>query len=218
MPTSFSPVDVEILSVFAVELASAARIFTTRQLARHRVLSNRKEPVKRASEMLAPCRHKFEVIPWTQGKPFLWRLSAQEKRKIGLKYRNVGASQHTAHWLTLGDVWMQLVFNGLRPEKWFTEGKEIGRFDVFTVIQRTPYLMEVQLSPLSKREWERKWYQRIEWLKQRRWKDEEWAHRFSPLPPKVLLVTTQPMSVLVPKGSLHAKSIEQLHYIMRPPQ
>jgi hypothetical protein len=212
MPISFSRSAVSAtIYEYAVQLAAAGRLFTLEQLSRHPELSWRRQATKRASEFLAPYRESFEVIPWLRGKPYLWRLTDQEKRRRGLKYRNVGASLHTEHWLALGDLWAHLVANGLRPERWFTEGNDIGRFDVFAVIRKQPYLIEVQLSDLSKDDWNTKWYRRWEWLKQKKWTDTNWAERFTSTVPKVILVTSSHMQNAVetlPKGALYAPRID----------
>jgi hypothetical protein len=214
MPTSFSRSDVSAAVYdYAVALAAAGRLFTLEQLARHPELSWRRQSAKRASEFLSPYRDSFEVIPWLRGKPYLWRLTEQEKRKRGLKYRSVGPSQHTEHWLALGDLWAHLVMNGLRPSQWFTEGNDIGRFDVFAVIHDVPYLFEVQLSDLSKDDWNTKWYRRWEWLKQRKWTDKNWAERFTSTVPKVVLVTSSHMQnaiATLPKGALYAPRIDRV--------
>lgn len=159
------------LFYFATSLAGAARVFTVAQLSGHPELSGRGSPDKRAREFLSLHRDTFEHIHGIYPHLHLWRLTAAYKRKSGLKYRSVSASQHTSHWLMIGDVWMHLTLNGLRPEKWFTEGKAIGGFDVFCMIGEQPYLMEVQRSELTQREWQQKWHRRVEWLKLRRWRE-----------------------------------------------
>jgi hypothetical protein len=203
----------EMVFEFACGLGAAGRIFTMQQLARHPHLSWRTQPVKRASEMLAPFRDSFELVPWE--RTFLWRLSEREKRKRGLNYRNVGASQHVPHWLALGDMWAQLVFHGMRPEKWFTEGRDIGRFDAFMVVGGASYLIELQRTPLPEREWQAKWRRRAEWLRLQKWKEPAWADRFCAFPPRVLLITTQPMDALIPRGVIHVRDISQLHHALR---
>lgn len=214
MPTSF--VANETIFNFAIGLASSARVFTLAQLVRHPLLRDRTQPMKRAWDCLTPYRESFEVLPWIQGAPHVWRLTEAEKQKRGISYRRVGVSQHTEHWLTIGDVWMHLVFNGLRPTKWFTEGKQIGRFDVFAEIRGRPYVMEIQLTPLSEREWKSKWNKRIEWMKTEPWKGATW---FSNAKPTMILVTTQSMRPLLPREALYARTIDQLHHVIkRPPQ
>lgn len=226
MATSFSSPLSAALYARAVELAVAGRVFTLRQLARHPEVSWRSQPEKRAREFLAPYRDCFEVIPWLRTKPYLWRLTDKEKRRRGLKYRNVGATAHTEHWLAIGDSWCELVENGLRPRIWFTEGKDIGRFDVFTMIQNKPFMMEIQLSDLSSKEWKEKWRRRIHWMQQKRWKEDEWSKRFCGEPPKVILVTSHKMEFkegqTIPKGVLVADTIHDLPRVirksLRPPQ
>lgn len=217
MGTSFESISSEMFA-FSVALASASRMFTLQQLARHPLVSGRSQPVKRTSEFLEPYRASFEVVPWYRNKPYLWRLTQTEKQRRGLQYKNVGASQHTEHWLALGDVWLELVFNGLRPLKWFTEGSEIGRFDVFAVVRDQPYLMEIQLTDLSEREWFAKWKRRTEWLQERKWRDELWAERFSDKIPKLLLVTSHPMKLqigkTIPEGVIVANTIKELPKVL----
>src|SRR5579875_736700 len=133
MPTSFRGIDTDLFT-FAVRLAAAARVFTAAQLGRHPHLSGRSQPARRAAEFLRMRRGAFESVPAGFRQPFLWRLTAAEKRRQRLDYRNVGASQHSGHWLAIGDVWLELVFGGHRPERWFTEGRDIGGFDVFAIL------------------------------------------------------------------------------------
>lgn len=194
MGTSFTIVSKEVFA-FAVDLAASARVFTIEQIATHRDLCGRSQPKRRAREFLAPYRDSFEVLPWFAGKPYIWRLTEKEKKKRGIQYRSVAPSQHTDHWLAIGDMWMELVRGGMRPEKWFTEGKAIGRFDVFMVIHKQPYLVELQITELKKNEWQQKWHKRVEWMKTRPWNNEKWAIEFSPIPPKVLLVTRDKMKL-----------------------
>lgn len=217
MPTSFVASD--SIFMFAVGLASSARVFTLTQLTRHPQLRDRTQSMKRAWDCLSPHRDSFEVLPWIHGKPHIWRLTETEKQLRGVRYRRVGVSQHTEHWLAIGDVWSHLVFNGLRPTKWFTEGKQIGRFDVFAEIRGKPYLMEVQLSPLSDREWKTKWNKRIEWLRTEPWRDAKWSESFAKMQPTMVLVTTEAMRPLLPEAALYARTIDQLHHVIkRPPQ
>jgi hypothetical protein len=224
MQTSFVTQEVsDVVYRFAVELACAGRVFTMQQLGRHPQLSWRSQPKRRAREFLAPHRDCFEVIPWLRDKPYLWRLTEQEKRRRGIKYRNVGPSQHADHWLAIGELWMELVFHGMRPKKWFTEGKDIGRFDIFADVIGRPYLIELQLTELREYEWKEKWRRRIAWLQKQRWKEKEWAKRFSSTMPTVMLVTSHKMNLKVgrtiPKGVIVADNIDQLHHVIkRPPQ
>jgi hypothetical protein len=204
----------ETIFQFAVGLATAARVFTLEQVGRHPVLSERTQPTRRARECLAPHPQVFECIPWLHRKPYLWRFTEREKRRRGIRYPRVGASQHTEHWLAIGDMWAHLVFNGLRPTKWFTEGKKIGRFDVFAEIQGRPYLMEVQLTPLSDREWETKWRRRMEWLATEPWKNNEWASEFARSRPTVILVSREPLNPLTPRNVLYSRTIFQLKYVL----
>jgi hypothetical protein len=204
----------ETIFQFAAGLATAARVFTVEQVGRHPVLSERTQPTRRARECLMAHREAFECIPWLHGKPYLWRFTEAEKRRRGIRYKRVSASQHTEHWLTFGDIWAHLVFHGLRPTKWFTEGKQIGRFDIFAEIQGKPYLMEVQLTPLSDREWETKWRRRMEWFATKPW--ETWS--FVRCRPTVVLVTREPLNPLMPRDVLYSRRIEHLHRIIRPPQ
>lgn len=219
MPTSFAAID-GILMRYATGLASAARVFVTGQLARHPELSSRSMPTRRAGEYLRTHPEAFEHIHGIYPHLHLWRLTVAYKRELDLKYRNISASQHTPHWLAIGDVWISLTLNGLRPEKWFTEGKEIGGFDVFFILNDQPYLMEVQNSDLTQKEWQQKWHRRVEWIRLQRWKEKEWSQMFSDKPPKILLVTRERMkNATFPRGVLYSPTIEQLHWILKkPPQ
>ena len=199
--TSFVDVSRDVF-MFAGRLAVAARVFTIEQIARHPQVSWRSQPSRAARQLLKPHRDAFETVPWLDGHPHLWRLTEAYKRAHGLHYRNVGASQRTAHWLSFGDLYMALVFNGIRPEKWFTEGRKIGGFDVYIQVNGIPHLVEVQNTPLSERQWHQKWRLRDEWLTAQKWR------------PKVVLVTTQPMRIHKPDW-VQAVDITQAHKAFR---
>jgi hypothetical protein len=199
VPTSFVAIDADIFR-FATSLASCARIFTSAQLARHSLFSM-SQPQKRAAEWLHSHPEAFEHIRGIHPYLHLWRLTEAYKRAHGLRYRNVGASQRTAHWLSFGDLYMNLVFNGVRPEKWFTEGRKIGGFDLYIQVNGISHLVEVQNTPLSERQWHAKWKQRDEWLTAQKWR------------PRVILVTTKPMKIHKPEW-VQAVDITQAHKVI----
>lgn len=221
MPTSFMVADRVYL--FAVRLAAAGRVFTAAQLAKHSDLSWRSLPEHRAREILSLHCDEFECIPRELGKPHIWRLTADAKKRHGIYYRSVGVSQHTDHWLMVGDVWMTLVWSGNRPSNWFTEGKDIGGFDVFWRVGEQGYLAELQRTPLSPRQWITKWNRRTEWLRKKRWaNDAEWQRKFTDHAPKILLVTETPMKLeegkTIPRGVLHAQRAEDVKRLLTRPQ
>jgi hypothetical protein len=204
VPTSFS-----FLS-FAVSLAEAGRIITTRQLARHPEVSWRTQPIKRAGEFLAAHRDIFESMPGPVGEPYRWRLTKEERRKRGIHQKAInGWSQRAEHWLGIGDIWLELTFNGGRPTKWRTEPD--GQFDLYCVWQDIPYLIEYQRTPITTKQWGLKWDKRIEWYRKQKWD----------VKPKVVLVNTtgqQDDTICLPRGTIHVRNINHLHHALRPPR
>lgn len=215
MPTSFTAISSDLMR-FAIGLLGAARVGTSAQVGRSSRLDGRSQPGRRAKEFLSSHPDVFEKIPGIQPYPIVWRLTRDYKRARGLTYRNVGASQRLPHWLAFGDLWIELVQHGLRPAKWFTEGKLIGGFDIYAEIAGRPYLIEMQVTDLSKREWRQKWYRRAEWFDAKPWMDKKWKQKFMPVPPRILLISPQKLSnVQIPRsGVLYIPEIEEVHHYL----
>lgn len=134
--TRFNAESDKRLMSFAIGLASAARLFTAGQLARHYELTRYKEPEKRTREWLARHSDVFETTPGPHGEPFRRRLTRIAKRKHELTFATVnGTSQRSFHWLGYGDIWIALTQHGGRPETWVTEPD--GQFDLMLLVDVT---------------------------------------------------------------------------------
>jgi hypothetical protein len=195
---------------FAVALASAARIFTARQLARHSELSWRSQPERRAREVLNQYADSFERIPSPYGEPYRWRLSKRERNRRGIQQTPIsGVSQKAQHWLGIGDIWLELTFHGGRPTEWRTEPD--GQFDIYCVWRDMPLLIEYQRTPITERQWMTKWERRTQWYRAQKW------HK----PPKVVLVNAtgqQEGTIHLPRNTIHVRDINHLHHALRTPR
>jgi hypothetical protein len=210
VPTSFSEEKASRLLDFTVALAAAARLFTVDQLARHPYLSGYRQPSIRAREFVTRYPDVFESTSGPRHQPVRRRLTAKAKRERGLTFRSVsGESQRAEHWLGIGDIWLELTFHGGRPTEWRTEPD--GQFDVYCVWRDVPLLIEYQRTPITQRQWQLKWKKRIDWYRQQQWD----------VKPRVVLVNTtgqQEETICLPRGTLHVRSVEQLHHVLRTPQ
>jgi hypothetical protein len=186
---------------FTLALASAARLFTAAQLARHPDLSWRTQPIKRAHEFLRRHQTLFERHPGPAlSAPHRWRLTTGARRRLGIAWvPPAGTSAKSEHWLALGDVWLALTFAGGRPSEWQVEPD--GQFDVYCLWQGVPLLIEVQRTPITARQWHRKWEQRLTWYRSRAWAP----------PARVVLVDLtgqQAETVCVPRGTIRVTRVE----------
>lgn len=188
---------------FAVEMACAARLLTAQQLARHPELSWRTQPAKRASQWLHAHPGWFERCPGPVADvPHRWRLTRAARRRLKVTWSPVpGMSTKADHWLALGDVWLALAFAGGRPAEWRAEPD--GQFDAYCVWSGVPLLIELQRTPITTRQWRRKWEQRVQWYRRQTWT------RY----PQVVLVdlTGQTAETVgLPRGAIRVTSIEAL--------
>lgn len=159
----------------AVDLCVAARLFTLPQLSRHPDIAWRSQPVKRASALIAPYRDCFDVLSGPHGQPYRWRLTTSAKRELGLQYRNVSPmSAKTSHWLSFGDLWLAMVRHGDHPQTFINEPQKSGGFDVYTVWKKRACLIEIQLTPLSRADWQKKWNSRVQWYTDKLYKYAPW--------------------------------------------
>lgn len=159
-------------------------------------------------------RESFDVLPGRHQGPFIWRLSAQEKRKLGVQWRSISPyTKRLEHWLAFGDLWMSLVFAGLRPKVWETERKDIGGFDIFMTIKDSSYLVEVQLSKLERKAWEQRWDERLGWYRKRKWEEKEWANQYCSHSPKVLVISAQ-KEIYAPSKTIHVYHVNDVAKMM----
>ena len=177
---------------YAVALCKAARVFTLVQIAKHPELSWRTQPRKRAGEFLGPWKKEFEVLPAMHGKPFVWRFSTKGKALYGAEYLRIHpASKKIDHWLTIGDLWQAMTHTAGRPSTFLTEPKDSCDFDIYTVWQNRPYLIEIQRSKLSSKEWSKKWCKREKWYQEQGYKNAPWQNGKTIIVPRPILICTE---------------------------
>lgn len=216
---------------FALDLATASRLFTLEQIGRHPLLTNRKNPSKDASDFLSYYSSSFVKTPWRIGESHRWQLS-KEARKAREITNNVipGDSLHAPHWLAIGDLWLTLTFASTDIEVWKTTGQyqppliwitepaDSAGFDVFAVWERRAYLFEVQLTRLTAKRWREKWKRRTDWYEQQKWRDAPWQRPDRPVKPRAVLVTLtgqQDSTMQVPDFVLVAHSVEEVPELLR---
>lgn len=176
---------------YTVALCKAARVFTLEQIAKHPDLSWRTQPRKRAGEFLSPWKKEFEVIPAEYGKPFVWRFSAKSKRIYGADYMRIHPlSKKISHWIRIGDLWQIMTREGGRPTVFMTEPPDSCEFDVYTVWRKKPFLIEIQRSNLSSREWEKKWYKRKKFYEEKQYHSAPWQVSKTVIVPRPILICT----------------------------
>lgn len=184
---------------FVVSLASSARLFSAAQIARHPELSWRGSPERRAREWLQT-QSDFERLPRTG--PHVYRLTREAMQRYGVTHKRIsGQSQRVEHWLAMGNVWLELTFAGGRPAEWKTEPD--GQFDIDCVWEGRRYLIEYQRTPITERQWRRKWEARKTWYK---------LQGFEERPTVVLIAETgqQVETMCIPKGTVVCRKIEEL--------
>lgn len=133
------------------------------------LFSNR-QPNKRASE----CLHELEGEGMIEGKrreigkDKVWRLSNKGRKHVDVDRTPVPfSSRQLEHYLEIGNVCMylkkkygkRLQFFEVEPRYPYVVEGETTTYcpDGFFVIERKPYLLEVQLSSLSVKRWIMKW-------------------------------------------------------------
>ncbi|MCL6445976.1 MAG: hypothetical protein K6T83_21455 [Alicyclobacillus sp.] len=207
MPTFFSSDALDNLLRFAVDLGSAARLFTSQQLARHADLSWYHEPERRAREFLRMHRDTFERLSGPRHEHVRWRLTRAARQRYGVTHKPVPAMTERAyHWLGLGDIWCELTFHGGRPTEWRTEVDR--QFDVMCMWRGKLLLIEYQRTPVTAKMWAKKWTARKAWYKAQTWEQR----------PIILLVNTtgqQDETVQAPRGTVHVRRIEEIHRVVR---
>lgn len=202
MPTSIS----DTLFDFSVSLASAARVFTTRQLATHPCFRDRTRPVTRAQQFLWEYPKVFEKTRGAGDEPWLWRLTAEEKRRRQLAFKSIaGDTQRRSHWLGLGDLWLALTYAGGRPQNWSTEPN--AQFDVMLEWQSKMAVVEYQRSSITSKQWDAKWSKRREWYK---------AQQFDHPIAVVLVVTTNQSdnTIHAPKGTIVCHNVNDVPRVL----
>jgi hypothetical protein len=181
---------IERVHDYAVSICKAARVFNLEQIGRHPELSWRTQPRKRAGEALYSFRSEFEVLPTIYGKPFIWRFSERGKHLYNVDYMRVHpASKKIVHWLTIGDLWQAMTHSGGRPTVFITEPKNSCEFDVFTIWQNRPLLIEIQRSRLSPKQWMVKWNKRKKWYSEHGYEKAPWQTDKTINPRPVLVCT-----------------------------
>jgi hypothetical protein len=215
VPISSSSDAAQSVYAYAVALCSAARVFTIKQIARHPQVSWRRSPIKRAHDIMAHFRVDFEVLPSTHGHPWIWRFTPAAKRRLGLKFRNVNPmSAKVDHWLSIGDLWATLTSHGLRPVVFVAEPQDTAGFDVFALLpNRRALVIEIQRTPITERDWRRKWELRYEWYKQRGWLKAPWnppGKEWQPKPCLVTLCNQQKQTIGAPAWVVTARSFSDL--------
>lgn len=194
---------------FTVSLASSARLFSAAQVSRHPEISWRGSPERRAREWLQTQGDIFERLPRTG--PHVYRLTRKAMQEYGVTHKRIsGQSQRVEHWLGIGDIWLSLTFAGGRPEEWRTEPD--GQFDVAFTWEGRKYLLEYQRTPITERQWRRKWEARKTWYKLQNFRVGEQPH-------VVLIADTgqQEETMCVPRGTVVCRKIEELPRKLRRP-
>ena len=205
LQTSVSLQTSNILFDFAVNLASAARLFTTAQLARHPDLSWRTRPQTRAQEFLHAHRDTFERLPAQVGECHRYRLTRAPRARYGITWRAVsGKTQRAYHWLGLGDIWCEMAFSHGRPTEWRTEVD--AQFDVICMWRGVTWCIEYQRTPITEKKWQAKWDARKTWYKAQKWEGR----------PRILLVDAtgqQDGTIGLPRGTLHVRGVEEIRHL-----
>jgi len=216
---------------FAIDLATASRLFTLDQIGRHPLLADRTTPSKYASNYLARYSSSFIRTPWRIGEPHRWQL-AKDVRKVREITDTVipGDSPHAYHWLATGDLWLTLTLATTdidrcrttgeynTPLLWITEPAESAGFDVFAVWERRAYLFEIQLTRLTAKRWREKWKRRTEWYDQQKWREAPWQRKEKPVKPRAVLVALtdqQDSTMQVPDFVIVARSMEEVPTLLR---
>lgn len=187
---------------FAVALATASRLFVASQLARHPDLSWRTQPLRRAKEVLRAHPDVFERMNGPMGEQSRYRLTREARRWYGVTSRPVASMTARAyHWIGLGDIWLEMTFQGGRPTEWRTEVDH--HFDAMCRWQERLLLVEYQRTPITSVTWKKKWEMRKRWYKEQHWEQR----------PEILLVDLtgqQDSTICLPRGTIHVRDLSQI--------
>lgn len=192
---------------FGVSLGAASRLFTAQQIARHAELSGRSQPERRAREFLRMHLDTFERLTAPRNEHIRWRLTRAARQQYGIHSKAIPAMTERAyHWLGVGDIYLEMAFNGGRPTEWRTEVD--GEFDIVCKWRNQLLLIEYQRTPITSRMWEKKWQRRVKWYRAQKWNVK---------PTVVLINTTGQMDATInaPPNTVHIRAIEQLHNRIR---
>ena len=175
---------------------------TSAQLARHPDLSWRTRPQGRAQEFLHAHRDTFERLTAQVGECHRYRLTRAARTRYGITWKAVsGKTQRVAHWIGLGDIWEAMTFSHGRPSQWRTEVD--AQFDVICVWRGITWCIEYQRTPITTRQWAKKWEARKAWYKAQKWEGK----------PRVLLVDVtgqQDSTIGLPRGTIHVRGVEEV--------
>ncbi|WP_426450689.1 replication-relaxation family protein [Paenibacillus sp. S-38] len=150
---------------------STIPLMTTEQVGRL-MFPEAGSPLKRASQLL----RGLEEDKIVEGRRLgdmrkIWRLTRRGRAEAQTDKTAVPLnSPKIAHWLTIGDAYLQLQQTGmlrhleceLRIPYHYAGREYLFAPDCFLIWNRRAYLLEVQLSRLSREQWAKKW---------RRWND-----------------------------------------------
>jgi len=195
MSSSYS----ESVYLYAVAVASVARVFTLAQIGNHPYLRDLSQPQKRAWESLSSRRSHFDCSPGRRGTPYKWRLSKAGKRANGVKFRDVDPQSAKAeHWIEIGNVFLALQRYGGRPMMFEAEPKDCAGFDIATIWRKQAYFFEVQRSPLSQRDWNAKWKRIQDWYVAKR--NEQLSWWVNGMQPRIVVINRTGREIVAPRG------------------
>lgn len=205
-----------------LKLLSTVPAATTQQVAQ--LFRGNGSPIKRASEQL----RLLEQEKLTEGSRLpnmakVWRLTRKGRELTGMTSTIPLSSPKVRHALALASLYLSLSQRDLKafdyePMQTYLRGLESFKYapDAFTIVDRKAYVVEVQLKPLSRKEWSRKWTKgaNVYFNRERQHFEGASWNRYAgkAIVPHFLVVTTQPLDIVSTGFNVQGREI----YIMPP--
>lgn len=161
-----------------------------------------KHPSKRVSDMFRQLEEEklVEGRRRSMGETKVWRLSKKGREELGVNRKPLPLNATVlTHALAIGNVYLELKRTGgllhfeteLREE--YTVGGKVKKYcpDAFFIYKKKPYLLEVQLTPLSSDRWAKKWETANEFFSGPHLKASWQKYSKNPFRPEMVVLTKQ---------------------------
>jgi hypothetical protein len=187
-------------------LITTNRILTTEHIAQH-VFPHRGSPDKRAREYLGILVGQKLVEGFNRelGKSKVWRLTKKGREHMKVSYPPISPKGHKlTHFLSITDAYFGFLKVGnvkrwfLEPREKFMSGSKSYTYapDAYLFLEKDgkikPYIVEVQLSPLTSKRWAEKWAVAAQFFDSGAYKKAGFQIMKVEIKPQIIVITNQP--------------------------
>jgi hypothetical protein len=188
-----------VIDRMIIELATHCRIFSTDHVARW--LNGYSRPNKKALTFIQPLVNQkiLETKEKVQGKPrgfepHIFRLTKIGREQRGVTYHPVPLSNNRKiyHWLMFGHLYMDM-WEIEKPKLFLLEQRlNDGKFspDIFAIWKGRALWIEVQKSPLTSKQWAKKWDRYNDYIRSGLYRSEPW-NREGNVKPRIVAISKQ---------------------------